>query len=114
MKEVWVNHKLVDFLNAIRQEKITPGCGLIQEEEQQQQQRHQHEQQPHIEDSDEYVREHIMEDSESDQVLVPNTDLCVNNKCKHGGKCIPQPPSDYICKCTSPWSGKFCDQGNLE
>jgi slit 2 len=29
MKEVWVNHKQVDFVNAVRQHKVTPGCALL-------------------------------------------------------------------------------------
>lgn len=67
MKEVWINHKLVDFLNAIKQQKIRPGCGSPQEEEPQQQQPPQQPQQqephPHImdDDSEGYVQEHIME-----------------------------------------------------
>lgn len=109
MKEVWVNHKLVDFLNAIKQQKITPGCSLIEEEPQ-----------PPLpalatlaDDSEEYVKEHVMEDSEDDQIVVPSPDLCANNKCQHGSKCVPQAPYDYVCKCTPPWTGKFCDQGNF-
>lgn len=68
MKEVWINHKLVDFLNAIKQHKIRPGCGSPQEEESQQQQPPQQPQQhqpaqSHImdDDSEGYVREHIAE-----------------------------------------------------
>lgn len=29
MKEVWINHKQVDFGNAMRQQKVTPGCSLL-------------------------------------------------------------------------------------
>lgn len=29
MKEVWINHKQVDFGNAARQQKTTPGCALL-------------------------------------------------------------------------------------
>lgn len=28
-KEVWINHKQVDFGNAARQQKVTPGCALL-------------------------------------------------------------------------------------
>lgn len=28
MKEVWINHKQVDFVNAARQQKVSPGCAL--------------------------------------------------------------------------------------
>lgn len=104
-----MNHKLVDFMNAIRQQKVTPGCGLIQEDEHE----HEHEQeQSHMfeeDGGDEYVKEHVMEDSEDDNV--ETVDLCAGNRCKHESKCVQQPPSDYMCKCTAGWSGKFCDQG---
>lgn len=29
MKEVWINHKQVDFENAAKQQKVTPGCALL-------------------------------------------------------------------------------------
>lgn len=32
MKEVWINHKQVDFGNAARQQKVTPGCALLDSE----------------------------------------------------------------------------------
>lgn len=32
LKEVWINHKLVDFGNAARQQKINPGCALLDED----------------------------------------------------------------------------------
>lgn len=32
MKELWINHKLVDFTNAARQQKITPGCAMMDED----------------------------------------------------------------------------------
>jgi slit 2 len=32
MKEVWINHKQVDFVNAARQQKISPGCALLDSE----------------------------------------------------------------------------------
>lgn len=32
MKEVWINHKQVDFVNAARQQKVTPGCALLDAE----------------------------------------------------------------------------------
>jgi slit 2 len=32
MKEMWINHKQVDFTNAARQQKVTPGCALLDAE----------------------------------------------------------------------------------
>lgn len=31
MKEVWINHKQVDFGNAKTQQKVQPGCGIIED-----------------------------------------------------------------------------------
>jgi len=31
MKEVWINHKQVDFGNAKIQQKVQPGCGIIED-----------------------------------------------------------------------------------
>jgi hypothetical protein len=33
LKELWVNHKPADFMNVARQQKVTPGCSLLQDEE---------------------------------------------------------------------------------
>lgn len=33
MREVWINHKQVDFGNAARQQKVTPGCALLEADE---------------------------------------------------------------------------------
>lgn len=103
MKSVWINHKLVDFLNSIKQYKVTSGCGFIEEGERM------------LSEDDgekDFVKEHVAEESEYDQIF-ENLDPCMNNKCKHGSKCVPQSPSDYVCKCSAGWSGKFCDQGKM-
>ncbi len=122
MKEVWINHKLVDFVNAIRRHKISPGCSLYGEEE------HEHGAEAQVQaeaetglsndedgEADGYVKEHIIEDTEEEGAVasaaVENLNPCQGNKCKHGSQCIPQTPSDYTCKCPPMWAGKFCDQG---
>lgn len=40
-------------------------------------------------------------------------DPCNENQCNKG-KCVPVNDHDYECKCRSGWSGKYCDQGDLE
>ena len=129
MKEVWVNHKVVDFLNAIKQHKIAAGCGLHGDEEQPQLLQHHHNLGDELrgsvsgggsnanvnnddDDGEGYVNEHIMEDDEDDRPIVENLDPCINNKCRGGSKCVPQSPSDYTCQCPAGRTGKFCEQGN--
>lgn len=88
MKEVWINHKLVDFENAARQQKITPGCALLEGEN--------------------------AEDDEQDFMdETPQIDPCENNKCRRGSRCVPNPNAKegYQCKCKHGQKGRYCDQG---
>ncbi|XP_014246205.1 protein slit isoform X2 [Cimex lectularius] len=93
MRELWVNHKLVDFTNAERQQKVTPGCSTMLDEEE-------------MVEEDGEIRD--PEDEEED--VVEEKDPCMKNNCKHGSKCVPKNPTDYICKCLPGWSGKYCEQ----
>uniref|UniRef100_A0A1A9ZRB4 Protein slit n=1 Tax=Glossina pallidipes TaxID=7398 RepID=A0A1A9ZRB4_GLOPL len=90
MKEVWINHKLVDFENAALQQKITPGCALLEGENQE-------------EDDDE---QDFMDET-------PQMDPCENSKCRRGSRCVPNPSSrdGYHCKCKQGQKGRYCDQG---
>lgn len=91
MKELWVNHKQVDFTNAARQQKVTPGCSLLQDE-------------------DQMVEEEGGRNDDPDEEE-EDDDPCTDNQCRKGSKCIPQKPGEYICKCQPGWSGKYCEQG---
>ncbi|XP_046659132.1 protein slit isoform X2 [Homalodisca vitripennis] len=90
MRELWVNHKQVDFTNAARQQKVTPGCSLLQDEEQM------------VEE--EGGRADDEEEEEEDD------DPCLNNQCRRGSKCVAKRPGEYVCKCQPGWSGKYCEQ----
>ncbi|KAL1130294.1 hypothetical protein AAG570_013232, partial [Ranatra chinensis] len=92
MREVWINHKLIDFTNAAHQQKVTPGCSLVLDEEQM------------VEEDGE--RQYSEDDDEEE-----DRDPCINNQCKHGSKCVPRNPSEYTCKCLPGWGGKYCEQG---
>ncbi|KAI5706247.1 hypothetical protein M8J75_006298 [Diaphorina citri] len=83
MKELWINHKLVDFTNAARQQKITPGCGFLQDEEN---------------DEEE-------EEEDEDEVEDP----CSNHKCAQGSQCVARRPGEYTCKCQPGYSGRYCE-----
>ena len=91
MKEVWVNHKQMDFGNAATQHKVTPGCLLM--------------------DSD---KEDEEQDDETDATIKePGSppDPCEYNHCKHDSKCMPARNGEYVCKCKPGFRGKYCEQG---
>ncbi|XP_059622611.1 protein slit [Phlebotomus argentipes] len=90
MKEVWINHKQVDFGNAARQQKVTPGCALLD---------------PEYEGEVDDVMQ------ETPQIL-KQVDPCENHKCRRGGKCVPNSSAKdgYTCKCKGGAKGRFCEQ----
>uniref|UniRef100_A0A182MDH5 Protein slit n=1 Tax=Anopheles culicifacies TaxID=139723 RepID=A0A182MDH5_9DIPT len=90
MKEVWINHKQVDFLNAARQQKITPGCALLDT------------------DSEGEMDDDFMQET---PVILKEVNPCENHQCKRGGKCVPNGKGGYTCKCKKGTKGKYCDQG---
>uniref|UniRef100_A0A182KBF6 Protein slit n=1 Tax=Anopheles christyi TaxID=43041 RepID=A0A182KBF6_9DIPT len=90
MKEVWINHKQVDFLNAARQQKITPGCALLDP------------------DSEGEMDDDFMQET---PVILKEVNPCENHQCKRGGKCVPNGKGGYTCKCKKGTKGKYCDQG---
>lgn len=92
MKELWVNHKPVDFTNAAHQQKVNPGCSLMQEEP--------------VEDR--VLADDEDEDSEEEEEEV---DACANHQCRRGSKCVPKRHGEYACRCRPGWSGRFCEQG---
>lgn len=94
MKEVWINHKQVDFGNAATQQKVTPGCTLLDPAD--------HEEQ---------------EDEMDEMIEEPPSppDPCLHHHCKHDSKCVPNNVGgDYVCKCRAGFRGKFCEQGEEE
>lgn len=93
MKEVWINHKQVDFGNAATQQKVTPGCALM--------------------DSD---KEEEQDDEMDGMVEEPSSppDPCQHNHCKHESKCVPMKTGEYFCRCRPGFKGKYCEQGEDE
>lgn len=93
MKEVWVNRKLVDFTNAAKQNKMTPGCSLLEEEDEQ------------MEDERDLVEDQN-EASDDD-------DPCYDNDCKSGSTCVAKLYGGYSCKCQPGWTGVHCEIGQF-
>ncbi|XP_049820372.1 protein slit isoform X3 [Aethina tumida] len=94
MKEVWINHKQVDFGNAQTQQKVQPGCGIVEQDK----------------DEDE------QQEDEMDGMMIGEPasppDPCLRNHCKHDSKCVPSRTTEYnyICKCKPGYRGKYCEQ----
>ncbi|KAJ8920493.1 hypothetical protein NQ315_005362, partial [Exocentrus adspersus] len=94
MKEVWINHKPVDFSNAKTQQKIQPGCGIVEA------------------DTEEEQQEDEMDGMIGEPPSPP--DPCLDNHCRHNSKCVPTHSGEYSCKCRPGYKGKYCEQGEEE
>lgn len=110
MKEVWINHKQVDFLNAARQQKVTPGCALLDAENDGEVEEDFMQETPMIL-KEVTIFNLVCEQSVIGSILLSQVDPCENHQCKRGGKCIPNGRGSYSCKCKNGAKGKFCDQG---
>nr|XP_022908749.1 protein slit [Onthophagus taurus] len=91
MKEVWINHKQVDFGNAATQQKVSPGCASLEQD-----------------------RDDEEQDDEMDGMVEEpqKIDPCEGNHCKHESKCVATSrEGEYACKCKPGFKGKFCEQG---
>lgn len=121
MKELWVNHKLVDFMNAARQQKVTPGCSLLQDEEQMVEEEgvkptsdaDQKQSSTMVDEEQIEPQEGLMDEDEDDEDEDEDEDEdpCYNNQCHKGSKCESKGIKEYVCKCQPGWSGKYCTQG---
>ncbi|XP_073994613.1 slit guidance ligand isoform X3 [Rhodnius prolixus] len=105
LKELWINHKLVDFTNAERQHKVGPGCALFNEGDQEDEMIGEE-----VRDEHGLSRTHHHDLDEEDEEDILDSDPCSRNSCKHGSKCVPKSQSEYSCKCLPGWSGKYCEQ----
>lgn len=90
-----MNHKLFDFGNAARTQKVTPGCSLLHDDEQMEEE-----------------EEEETEDMSSRQKEEPprTRDPCISNLCRRGSKCVSKRPGEYVCRCQPGFSGKYCDK----
>ncbi|XP_060809370.1 protein slit isoform X2 [Amyelois transitella] len=87
LKEAWINHKRVDFTNAIRVSRTAAGCG---EEDTPAP--------PSVSAVQEDAGKH-------------HQDPCVPNPCARGGRCVREEgsSSDYTCRCRAGTAGPQCE-----
>uniref|UniRef100_A0A2H1WP82 SFRICE_020843 n=1 Tax=Spodoptera frugiperda TaxID=7108 RepID=A0A2H1WP82_SPOFR len=88
MKAAWINHKRVDYVNAVRVQRTSAGCG---------------EDEP---TSSMAATVFVQEDAGRH-----NQDPCVPNPCARGGRCVREEgsPSDYTCRCRAGTAGPQCE-----
>ncbi|XP_053623497.1 protein slit isoform X2 [Plodia interpunctella] len=87
LKEAWINHKRVDFTNAIRVSRVTAGCGE--------------------EDSPAPPSVSAVQEDAGKH----HQDPCVPNPCARGGRCVREEgsSSDYTCRCKVGTAGPQCE-----
>ncbi|XP_059055035.1 protein slit [Achroia grisella] len=87
LKEAWINHKRVDYVNAARTQRTTAGCG---------------EDEPALPPARVVT---LQEDGAHTQ------DPCVPNPCARGGRCVREQgsASDYTCRCRAGTAGAQCE-----
>ncbi|XP_063543751.1 protein slit isoform X1 [Cydia strobilella] len=84
VKEAWINHKRVDFVNAARMSRTAAGCG-------------EDEPAPQAPPS-------VLQDTHH------SPDPCVPNPCARGGRCVREDgPADYSCRCRAGTAGAQCE-----
>ncbi|KAF9412195.1 hypothetical protein HW555_009218, partial [Spodoptera exigua] len=88
MKAAWINHKRVDYVNAVRVQRTSAGCG---------------EDEPSTSMA---ATVFVQEDAGRH-----NQDPCVPNPCARGGRCVREEgsPSDYTCRCRTGTAGPQCE-----
>ncbi|XP_028156875.1 protein slit [Ostrinia furnacalis] len=87
LKEAWINHKRVDFSNAVRMQRPAAGCG------------------------DDEPPAPQPAPSVQDDGQRHSQDPCVPNPCARGGRCVREEgsPSDYTCRCRAGTAGPQCE-----
>ncbi|KAK2586210.1 hypothetical protein KPH14_001469 [Odynerus spinipes] len=114
ISEMWINHKLVDFSNAAKRHRVTPGCASNEEEADEARDVIETEGIAASSNEDTLPQEHIPREHSDIVVSLPITgvpDPCAGNECKKGSQCVPSPfGNDYSCRCQTGWYGRYCEK----
>ncbi|XP_063990691.1 protein slit isoform X1 [Diachasmimorpha longicaudata] len=111
---MWINHKMVDFSNAAKMHRVTPGCAA-NDEEADEAEKEPATPLPIKEDNldDSLQHEHVVHDH-SEIVALPGAsvaDPCTGHECRKGSQCVPAPfGNGYTCRCQIGWQGRYCEK----
>ncbi|XP_076624299.1 slit guidance ligand isoform X1 [Colletes latitarsis] len=117
ISEMWINHKLVDFSNAAKMHRVTPGCMSNDEEADEARDVIEPEGMMNSGSNEEPMQQENTDHEHSDIVMtVPGTiisDPCAGHGCRKGSQCVPSPiesPYPYTCRCQTGWHGRYCEK----
>ncbi|XP_044585787.1 protein slit isoform X1 [Cotesia glomerata] len=112
---MWINHKSVDFSNAAKMHRVTPGCASGEEEADEAGkdiEAAESNNSGNIEDSMQH--EHVVHDNSDTVVSVPGAsiiDPCTGHECHKGSQCVPSLfGNGYSCRCQTGWQGRYCEK----
>ncbi|XP_032672289.1 protein slit isoform X1 [Odontomachus brunneus] len=115
ISEMWINHKLVDFSNAAKMHRVTPGCTSSEEEADEARDIVEAEGINNSGSNEESMpQEHVPR--EHSDVIVSVTGLipshaCIGHECRKGSQCVPSPfGNNYSCRCQTGWQGRYCEK----
>ncbi|XP_015606545.1 protein slit isoform X1 [Cephus cinctus] len=114
---MWINHKLVDFNNAARRHRVSPGCTLGEEEaDEAGRDVVEAEGASNAGSSEESMpQEHVAHEHSDVAISVLGlgsvSDPCQDHDCRKGSQCVPSPYGNgYSCRCQTGWQGQFCEK----
>ncbi|CAG9106517.1 unnamed protein product [Plutella xylostella] len=109
LKEAWINHKRVDFLNAARAPRTAPGCGDDEPPAPPPARPLQDDKHAPVGCGDDEPPAPPPARPLQDDKHAP--DPCVPNPCARGGRCVREDgsSSDYTCKCQPGTRGAQCE-----
>ncbi|XP_043269107.1 protein slit isoform X1 [Venturia canescens] len=118
ISQMWINHKLVDFSNAAKMHRVTPGCSSGEEEAEDEAGRDAVE--PGVVSAASSMeeasmqQEHVAHDPSDIIVSSPGVnDPCVGNECRKGSQCVSSPfGNGYSCRCQTGWQGRYCEKAS--
>ncbi|XP_043587726.1 protein slit isoform X1 [Bombus pyrosoma] len=113
--EMWINHKLVDFSNAAKMHRVTPGCMSNEEEADEARDVMEAEGIMGGSSNEESMPQENMAHEHSDIVMTgPGaiiSDPCATHECRKGSQCVPSPMGNgYTCRCQTGWQGRYCEK----
>ncbi|KAK0077767.1 hypothetical protein PV325_003479, partial [Microctonus aethiopoides] len=111
---MWINRKLVDFSNAAKMHRVTPGCASTEEEADEADR-------DVVEVIDTNIRSNLEDSLQHEHVVHDHSDVsivgasiidpCYGHECRKDSQCVPSPfGTGYSCRCQTGWQGRYCEK----